>query len=127
MRARSKRGTIAERPRRDPLRIIQGAFKSDGNPIDWRWIEQQLLFIACVIGLPLGIGTGAGIFRDGDVSWHIAAGNWILSHGRIPTTDPFSFTAAGHPWIATEWLAEIIQALAFRLAGYAGLATLIGV
>jgi hypothetical protein len=107
--------------------VIKDAFKSDGRPIDWRWIEQQLLFIACVIGLPLGIGTGAGIFRDGDVSWHIAAGNWILSHGRIPTTDPFSFTASGHPWIATEWLAEVIQASAFRLAGYSGLATLIGV
>ena len=70
--------------------------KSD-EPLDWRLLEQQLLFIAFVIGLPIGIGTAGSIFRDGDVSWHIAAGNWILSHGRIPTTDPFSFTAAGHP------------------------------
>ena len=99
--------------------------KSAEEPLDWRLLEQQLLFIAFVIGLPIGIGTAGSIFRDGDVSWHIAAGNWILSHGRIPTTDPFSFTAAGHPWVATEWLAEVIQACAFRLAGYAGLATLV--
>jgi hypothetical protein len=123
MRAEGETPSITERSKGDWLK---NAFKSDGRPIDWRRLEQQLLFIACVIGIPLGIGTGGGIFRDGDVSWHIAAGKWILSHGKIPTTDPFSFTAAGHPWIATEWLAEVIYASAFKLAGYAGLALIVG-
>ena len=95
------------------------------EPLDWKLLEQQLLFIFFVIGLPVGIGSAGSIFRDGDVSWHIAAGNWILGHGYIPTTDPFSFTAAGHPWVATEWFAEVIQATVFNLAGYAGLATLV--
>jgi hypothetical protein len=95
------------------------------EPLDWRLLGQQLLFIAFVIGLPIGIGSAPGVFRDGDVSWHIAAGDWILRQGRIPTTDPFSFTAAGHPWVATEWLAEVIQATMFNLAGYAGLAALV--
>ncbi len=45
-------------------------------------------------------------FRDGDVSWQIAAGRWIIAHGRIPTSDPFSFTVAGHPWVAMEWLSR---------------------
>ncbi len=104
---------------------MRGFFKSDGRPLDWRWLGQQLLFVGFVIGLPFGIGTAPTIFRDGDVSWHVAAGNWILSHGRIPTADPFSSTALGHPWVATEWLSEIIYASSFRLAGYAGLATLV--
>jgi hypothetical protein len=95
------------------------------EPLDWRLIEQQLLFIGFVIGLPVGIGTASPIFRDGDVSWHVAAGNWILNHGRIPTTDPFSFTAAGHPWVATEWLAEVIYASAFKVASYTGLAIIV--
>jgi hypothetical protein len=94
---------------------------------DWRSLEQQLLFLALVIGLPVGIATVPAIFRDGDVSWHVAAGNWILSNGQIPRTDPFSFTAAGHPWVATEWLSEVMSAAAFSLAGYAGLATLVAV
>jgi hypothetical protein len=93
--------------------------------LDWRSLEQQLLFLALVIGLPVGIATVPAIFRDGDVSWHVAAGNWILSNGQIPRTDPFSFTAAGHPWVATEWLSEVIYAAAFSLAGYAGLATMV--
>jgi hypothetical protein len=105
--------------------MISEIFKSDGRPIDWRWLELQLLFIAFVIGLPFGIATAPSIFRDGDVSWHIAAGNWILDHAQIPTSDPFSFTAVGHPWIATEWLSELILALAFKAAGHAGLATVV--
>jgi hypothetical protein len=84
-----------------------------------------LLFIGFVLGLPFGIGSAPTIFRDGDVSWHIAAGRWILEHQAIPRTDPFSFTAVGRPWIDTEWLAEIIYASAFNFLGYTGLAVIV--
>ncbi len=60
------------------------------------------------------------MLRDGDVSWHIAAGRWILQHRAIPTTDPFSYTVFGHPWVDTEWLAEIIYAPAYNLFGHSG-------
>jgi hypothetical protein len=85
----------------------------------------QLVFIALALGIPCGIGTAANIFRDGDTSWQVAAGEWILRNGTIPQTDPFSYTAAGHPWVAMEWLAQVIYAGAFRLAGYAGLAAVV--
>jgi hypothetical protein len=94
--------------------------------LDWRLLTQSSIFIGLALGLPFGIGTAQTIFRDGDVSWHIAAGNWMLAHGRIPTADPFSFSAAGYPWVATEWLAEVIYSLGFNVAGYAGLATIVG-
>jgi hypothetical protein len=94
--------------------------------VDARGLVPQLLFIAIVLGLPLGLATAPSTFRDGDVSWQVATGEWILRHGTIPKADPFSFTAAGHPWVAMEWAAEIIYAAAFRLAGYAGLATVVG-
>jgi len=99
--------------------------ESRDEPLDWRLLGQQLLFIFFVIGLPVGVGFTGIIFRDGDASWHVAAGRWIMSHGRIPTVDPFSCTFAGHPWVATEWLSEIFYAVAFNLDGYAGLATLV--
>ena len=66
------------------------------------------------------------ILTDQDPYWHIAAGRWMLQHHQIPTTDPFSFTAAGHPWVAMEWLADLVYAGAFNLAGYAGLAAVVG-
>jgi hypothetical protein len=92
---------------------------------DIRALAPQLIFIALVLGLPSGIALSASVFRDGDTSWQIAAGEWILQHGRIPSTDPFSFTAAGRPWVAMEWLSQVILGSAFRLAGYAGLATIV--
>jgi hypothetical protein len=93
--------------------------------LDRQALVQCGTFIAFVLGFPFGVGAAPGIFRDGDVTWHVAAGNWIISHGRIPTVDPFSFSAAGHPWVATEWLAEVIYASAFNLAAYSGLATVV--
>ena len=83
------------------------------------------LILALVIGFPLGFASASRTFGDGDVSWHIATGRWIFEHGRIPTTDPFSFTATGHPWVAMEWLADLIFASAYGLFGYAGVAAVV--
>lgn len=85
----------------------------------------RLLFAVFVLILPSLLGSTPGLFRDGDVSWHVAAGKWILANGRVPNSDPFSYTMAGRPWVAHEWLAEIFHALAFDLASYAGLAALV--
>ena len=78
-----------------------------------------------VILLPAVLGSSGTIFNDGDVSWHIATGEWILDHRAIPHTDPFSFTWAGKPWVPIEWLAEVIYAAAYRLAGYSGVAAVV--
>ena len=58
----------------------------------------KLLFAVFVLAVPPFIASNWSVFRDGDVSWHVAAGRWILEHGRVPKTDPFSFTMAGD-WI----------------------------
>lgn len=85
----------------------------------------KLLFAVFVLFLPPLLASKPGLFGDGDVSWHVAAGRWILQNHAIPTTDPFSFTMAGHPWIAHEWLSEVIYASAFDFAGFAGLAAIV--
>ncbi|MEO6360677.1 MAG: hypothetical protein ABIO43_08900, partial [Sphingomicrobium sp.] len=78
-----------------------------------------------VLGVPIVFGTHPKIFGDGDVSWHIAAGQWMIEHRQIPMVDPFSFSAFGKPWIAHEWLSEILMAAAFSVTGYTGLAVLV--
>jgi hypothetical protein len=78
-----------------------------------------------VLLLPAALGSSATIFNDGDVSWHIATGQWILDHRAIPHTDPFSFTWGGKPWVPIEWLAEVALAGAYRLSGYSGVAALV--
>jgi hypothetical protein len=88
-------------------------------------LAKRLLFLILAIAVPLARASFTGIFNDGDVSWHIASGQWILQHGKIPITDHFSFTATGHPWVAMEWLADTIYAFAFDAFGYAGLAAVV--
>jgi hypothetical protein len=78
-----------------------------------------------ILLIPAVLGSSKTIFNDGDVSWHIATGQWILDHGAIPHTDPFSYTWAGKPWVPIEWLAEVIYASVYRLAGYGGVAALV--
>jgi hypothetical protein len=82
------------------------------------------LFVAVLL-IPAVLGSSKTIFNDGDVSWHIATGQWILAHHAIPHADPFSFTWAGKPWVPIEWLAEVIYASAYRVAGYGGVAAIV--
>ena len=72
---------------------------------------------ASVLWLPAVLG-------DADTLWHITTGDWILAHWAVPTVDTFSFTAVGRPWVAHEWLSEVILALAYRAAGWNGLMVL---
>jgi len=67
------------------------------------------------------------VLNDGDTYWHMATGEWILAHGRVPDHDVFSYTQAGRPWVAHEWLSETLMALAARLAGWAGVTALFAI
>ena len=69
---------------------------------------------------------GPGFLDDGDTNWHLAAGQWMIQHGVVPHTDPFSYTAAGSPWQAHEWLTEVMMATVFRLGGWTGLLVMFG-
>lgn len=62
-----------------------------------------------------------GVFNDGDTYWHLAAGDWMLTHGQILRRDVFSYSHAGQPWITHEWLTELAMAAAFRLGSWSGL------
>ena len=61
------------------------------------------------------------VLNDPDTYWHIAAGQWILDHGRVPRADVFSHTRAGAPWVPHEWLSEVLMALAWRAGSWPGL------
>jgi len=66
--------------------------------------------------------TGVGwLLTDSDTGWHIRTGEWILENGRVPTADIFSFTRAGKPWFAWEWLSDVLMAAVHRYGGLAGI------
>ncbi|GAA4721406.1 hypothetical protein H9L13_09925 [Sphingomonas lutea] len=87
--------------------------------------RKSFIVLLFAVLLAAALGSSAGIFNDGDVSWHLATGQWIIDHRAIPDTDPFSFTWGGKPWVPIEWLAEVVMTGAHRLAGYSGLAALV--
>lgn len=94
--------------------------------LDTRDENRKALIVALfAVLLAAALGSSATIFNDGDVSWHIATGQWIIEHRAIPRTDPFSFTWAGGPWVPIEWLAEVAFAGVHALAGYSGVAALV--
>jgi hypothetical protein len=60
------------------------------------------------------------LLGDGDSWWHLKAGEWILDHRAVPVRDIFTFTFAGQPWNAHEWLAEVAMALSYQLGRWSG-------
>jgi hypothetical protein len=79
--------------------------------------------------LPLCVGAGAYLLvlftgelllQDSDSFWQIRIGQWIIDHATVPTTDFYSFTHAGQPWISNAWLAQAAYATSFAHAGWAG-------
>jgi hypothetical protein len=80
---------------------------------------------------PLSLWVGAGAYalmivfgnallNDPDTLWQITIGQWILDHRAVPETDIYSFTMQGQPWISTQWLAQVMYAKAFAVAGWTG-------
>ena len=84
-----------------------------------------VILLVFTLLVPFALGTANRIFNDGDVSWNIAAGQWMIVHGKVPFTDPFSFSAAGKPWVAHEWLSEVLMGAAYNLAGFTGISALV--
>ncbi|WP_290541662.1 hypothetical protein [Aestuariivirga sp.] len=79
------------------------------------------LLIAAILVLvfaTLMIGNREKTLREGDLFWHIKTGLWMLQHWTVPSTDMFSYTFAGQPWMAKEWLSQVFFAAVFQLGGW---------
>lgn len=91
------------------------------------WLES----VKWVFSFPVMLGTflvGAVFYYgrtyfiiDPDVWWHVKTGQMILSTYHWPTTDPYSFTVHGQPWMAYEWGGEVLIGWASRVGGVRGL------
>jgi hypothetical protein len=74
----------------------------------------------------LSIAALAALFTlhrlyDFDVLWHVKTGEWILSTGEIPRTDPFGGRTAGIPWLDVAWGFQVVAAALVRSTGLLGL------
>ena len=82
------------------------------------------------VGLVLVIVGGAAIglrsLSDNSFMTHLATGRIILTSGSVPVSDPYTFTAAGEPWVVQSWLASLLYASVERTGGLGGVRLLMG-
>lgn len=76
---------------------------------DLVWIVAPASIIAC------------HTLQNNDLPMHLAIGEWILTVGSIPDSDPFSGNAPDGSWVAHEWLAGVLFTLTERSFGAVGL------
>ncbi len=84
------------------------------------------LFLAVLLW---GFAAGSGwsiLLADGDTGWHIRTGEYILDTHSVPRHDLFSFSKAGEPWFAWEWLADVAFAALHRVWGLKGVVAFTG-
>ena len=80
----------------------------------------DIIFIS--LFLLLAFSAGKDLLGDVDTGYHIRAGEYILNTFSIPKDDIFSFITPTLPWIAHEWLSEVIMALVHKAFGLTGVA-----
>ena len=78
----------------------------------WLWIGIGVYALVLV--------GGRALLNDSDTYWQIAVGQWILDHHALPRVDIYSFTKAGEPWMSSSWLAQVLYATSYNLAGWTG-------
>ncbi|HEV3482792.1 MAG TPA: hypothetical protein VGR97_10750 [Candidatus Acidoferrales bacterium] len=114
-----------EAPRVDAA-ILGGRWASSASRV---WEILKLIF-----SFPAMLGTflvGATFYDgrtfavDPDVWWHMKAGQTILATRHWPTVDAYSFTVHGQPWMAYEWLGDVLIGAVARIGGLRGLDALL--
>jgi hypothetical protein len=87
-----------------------------------RWVLPSIsdvFFLVLVILLGFSPLSQA-LLRDADTGWHIRNGEFILASHSVPRVDDFSYTRAGQPWYAWEWLYDAVIAAIHHVAGLNG-------
>ena len=84
------------------------------------------LLIGLVACLGLLVLTSWQTSVDPDTYMHLTVGQWIWDHHTIPHEDFFSFTLPGRPWVAHEWLSELLFAMMYCYFGWTGLVFVLG-
>ena len=86
----------------------------------------DLVFAALVV-LQVAAASVMLLNRDGDLPRHIAVGKVMLENHAVVREDFFSHTAYGQPFLAYEWLSQLIFAAVYEYAGLDAVAVLTAV
>lgn len=80
-------------------------------------IELYAARFLAVIAVIYAALAGLHTLQDFDLPWQLATGRWVIQHRGIFSTDVFSYTAHGAPWIYPV-LSAIVFYLFYLVGGY---------
>jgi hypothetical protein len=81
-----------------------------------------LIFLGLV--LLLGASMGSRPLIHDDLFFHLATGQFVVENFEVPTTDLFSFTRGGEPWVSHEWGFGVLTHSVWSSWGYRALVIL---
>jgi hypothetical protein len=85
------------------------------------WLPSFTDLFFCCVFLRLTLAAGSWLLNDADTGLHIRAGEYILHNFAVPNHDIFSYISPPLPWVAHEWLSEVIMALVHGFSGLTGI------
>lgn len=100
-------------PSADADRPFLGALRALPAHVAWPLVVAALMFVML-------LALGPKLLNDADTYWQIALGDWMIANRAVPHVDTFSWTAAGAPWISSQWLAQMIFAASYGSLGWSG-------
>src|SRR5215472_18318703 len=62
-------------------------------------VALQVAFFLGLVDVGYAFLAGLRTLTVTDLGWQLATGRWIVQHHEIPSTDVFSYTAHGQPWV----------------------------
>jgi tetratricopeptide (TPR) repeat protein len=92
------------------------AIQSSATLDDLRF-ERNLFFGVAAVVLVYALLAGLRTVSDLDLGWQLATGRWITQHHSVASTDVFSYTAQGEPWVYPVGAGLFFYAV-YLLGGY---------
>src|SRR5664280_816865 len=81
-------------------------------------LGRRWFLVLAAIALIYAFLAGLRTVSDFDLGWQLATGRWVAQHHSVSSTDVFSYTAQGEPWIYPVG-AGLVPYATYLLGGYA--------
>ena len=101
----------------------QPAEKADGGPLKKYFNQRYVTWAIFAITISYAFVAGLQKVVDFDMGWQLAAGRYVVQNWSIPSTDVFTYTVNGKPWIYPPFSGVLLYA-GWKLGGYGALSIL---
>jgi len=81
-------------------------------------LGRRLFMVLAAVALVYAFLAGFRTVADPDLGWQLASGRWVAQHHQVLSTEVFSYTANGQPWIYPLGSALLFYGV-YLLGGYA--------